>query len=159
MIIYYRDARVQVTSAEIRIDDRRYPLGELSYVWHGRCTTDLRAWCRRAARWLLLLATGVLVLGYAVKTPAVWRLESGVRSLPARILIAVAASFAVLAVGWPLAEAVLSGLDHIHLHGVRTHEIRAFWRGEEVLLLRTSDALLFGRVYRALERALEHLNG
>jgi hypothetical protein len=33
-------------------------------------------------------------------------------------------------------------------------EIRAHWRGEEILLLRTPRLVAVRRVYRALERAL-----
>ncbi|HET6215189.1 MAG TPA: DUF6232 family protein [Micromonosporaceae bacterium] len=155
MTTYYRDNRLHITSTEIRVDGRRFALAELTYVWHGRGVPDPRLVSRRTGRVLLLLAGAVLAIGCAVKTPALLRMETGIPSLTARILLTAAGSFALVAVGWPLVELVLVGMDHVHLHGVAMHEIRAHWRGEEVLLLRTPDSLLFGRVYRALERALE----
>lgn len=155
MTVYYHDATVAVTSAEYCVDGRRYALVELSYVWHRRGRSDPQTMFRRAARWLLLLVAAAMAAAYAAKTPVTMWLGSGIPELPLRLMFGLGVSIAVLAIGWPLAELVLRGLDHVHVHGVVVREIWARWHGYDVLLLRSSDALRFGRVYRALQRALE----
>ncbi|HET8680549.1 MAG TPA: DUF6232 family protein [Micromonosporaceae bacterium] len=156
MSVYYRDPSVSVTSTEYSVDGQRYRLDELTYVWHRRGPPDARARFRRRARWGLLALAAVIAAGYVAKTPLTLRLGAGISQLPMRLMLRLAASMAVVGVGWPLVELVLRGLDHVHVHGVVVREIWARWHGEEVLLLRSSDSLRFGRVYRALQRALEH---
>ncbi|HET8662539.1 MAG TPA: DUF6232 family protein [Micromonosporaceae bacterium] len=159
MSVYYRDPSVLVTSTEYTVDGQHYRLDELTYVWHQRGQPDGRARFRRRARWALLALAAMIAAGYVVKTPLTLRLGAGISQLPLRLMLRVAASMAVVGVGWPLVELVLRGLDHVHVHGVVVREIWARWHGEEVLLLRSSDSLRFGRVYRALQRALEHQTG
>jgi hypothetical protein len=156
---YYRDARMKVTSAEIESDGVCYPLTRLDYVWHRRGRLDASALSRRGLRGLLVV--GALLLGVlcAAKTPALLMLGARVQSLLVRLALVVAGSLAFIALLWPLAELVLSGLDHVNVHGVVVHEIWARCGGEDILLLRTSDSLRFGRIYRALERALENHPG
>jgi hypothetical protein len=55
----------------------------------------------------------------------------------------------------PLADVLLELMDRSYARGDRTLEIWATWRGRPVLLLATGDALRFGQIYRALQRALE----
>jgi hypothetical protein len=94
-----------------------------------------------------------------VKTPALLRLGVGGPDLLVRLAVVLAASFAALAIGWPLVELVLSGLDHVHIRGVVVQEIWAQWHGQDILLLRSSDKLRFGQIYRALQRAMEQRAG
>jgi Family of unknown function (DUF6232) len=145
MTTYYRDDRVRVTGADLWVDGQRYALADLTYVWHCRGTPDARTLSRRTGRWALL----------AAKTPVLLRFSRAVPNLYVRIALVIAGYAALLALTWPLAELLLRGIDHVNVHGVVVHEIWAQWRGTEVLLLRTGDALRFGRIYRALERALD----
>ncbi|GAB3955283.1 hypothetical protein GCM10027614_64080 [Micromonospora vulcania] len=62
-----------------------------------------------------------------------------------------------LAVG-PVADFLFEHLDRSYAKGSRQLEIWARWRGQPVRLLRTGDALRFGQIYRALQRAVEHSN-
>jgi hypothetical protein len=55
----------------------------------------------------------------------------------------------------PLADFMLERMDRSYARGSRSLEIWATWRGQQVLLLQTGDALRFGQIYRALQRALE----
>jgi hypothetical protein len=55
----------------------------------------------------------------------------------------------------PLADVLLEHMDRSYARGSRCLEIWADVRGSEMLLLRTDDALRFGQIYRALQRALE----
>jgi len=159
MTTYYRDDRVQITSSALRVDGATYRLSELSYVWHQRGMADRRAVARRLGQWALWLLAGAIGLACAVKTPAILRLGSGVPDLAIRIAFVLAASGAALAIGWPLIELVLAGLDHVYVHGVVVQEIWAQWHGQEILLLRSSDKLRFGQIYRALQRAVEDHSG
>jgi hypothetical protein len=156
MTTYYRDERVRITSAEVLMDGVRFPVAKLDYVWHRKGPPDARAISRRAAFWGLVLAAIVLATAWAVKTPALLMFGPRVPNVFLRIALTFVASLVFLALVWPLAELVLSGLDHVYRHGTAVHEIWARYCGREVLLLRTSDKLLFGRVYRALIRALEN---
>lgn len=159
MTTYYRDDRVRVTSTELWLDGVGYPLHRLDSVWHRRGRPDARAISRRGLRLLLIVAALLLVVACAAKTPLLLKIGARAPSLLVRIALVVAGSLASFALLWPLAELVLSGLDHIHLHGVVMHEIWAHYEGRDVLLMRTSDSLRFGRVYRALERAVENQPG
>ena len=47
-------------------------------------------------------------------------------------------------------------MDRSYARGSRQLEIWARWRGREVRLLSTRDALRFGQIYRALQRAMEN---
>jgi hypothetical protein len=159
MTTYYRDDRVQITSSAVRVDGQTYRLGDLAYVWHRRGAADRRAVSRRLARWALYLLAGAIGLGCAVKTPAILRLGAGVPDLAVRIAFVLAASGAAVAIGWPLVELVLTGLDHVYLRGTIVQEIWAQWHGHDILLLRSSDRLKFGQIYRALQRAVEDRTG
>jgi hypothetical protein len=55
----------------------------------------------------------------------------------------------------PLADVLLERMDRSYARGSRQVEIWALWRGRRVLLLRTGDQLRFGKIYRALQRAME----
>ena len=56
----------------------------------------------------------------------------------------------------PLADVLLEFVDRSYDRGSRRLEIWADIRGTRTLLLETQDAQRFGRIYRALQRALDH---
>jgi predicted nucleic acid-binding protein len=151
---YYADKQIRITSAELWVDGVCYRLAELTYVWHHR--GGVRALTRKATYGGLMLLGGAvgLVLFWIASTAFKIR-EWGRTDLAMALAIVVVGFGTGAALTWPLWELLLSGIDNLHMHGLRTHEIWAQRRGEEVLLLRTSDALRFGQIYRALQRALE----
>jgi hypothetical protein len=55
----------------------------------------------------------------------------------------------------PLADVLLEAVDRSYDRGSRRLEIWGRVRGEDVLLLHTDNAQRFGRIYRALQRALD----
>jgi hypothetical protein len=55
----------------------------------------------------------------------------------------------------PLADVLLERIDRSYDRGSRVREIWARTPAGELLLLSTPDAARFGRIYRALQRALE----
>jgi hypothetical protein len=144
----YRDPDVRVTSQLIEVDGRRYALAELARVWHRRGERSWRALAGRGALGLaMLVPVGLGLIGVAVGL-----------SIDASPTVTVAMVLGAVLVGFlagPLADVLLEHLDRSYARGSREVEIWALWRGREVLLLRTGDQLRFGKIYRALQRALE----
>jgi hypothetical protein len=148
MITYYRDADVLVTSTGVRIGGRAYRLAEFVRVWHKR---GRRSWGTVAGRGALALAIGVPVLigalGVLVAVLIDARPSTTLALAGAGVLIGLAAA--------PLADVLLEAVDRSYDRGSRSLEIWGRVRGADVLLLRTDNAQRFGRIYRALQRALE----
>lgn len=154
MIIYYRDGSVLVTSAAIQIDGRSFPLPELARIWHRR---GERSWRATAGRGALLASVGVPVVLAAIGVLVALGWET--TALNRLAVIAVALLVGLLA--GPLLDYVLEHVDRSYARGAHEYEIWAEprggdgWRGAPVRLWHTRDALRFGRVYRAIERAVE----
>ncbi|PZF98361.1 DUF6232 family protein [Micromonospora deserti] len=148
MVTYYDDRSVQVTSAAVRVDGRSFPLAEISMVWHRRGSRSWRVLAGRGAIGAAL--AGPLVAAALGIALAAWLGRS-----PTVTVAIVGASVLVgLAVG-PLADYLFEHLDRSYARGSRQLEIWARWRGQPVRLLRTGDALRFGQIYRAVQRAVE----
>ncbi|MEU8260723.1 DUF6232 family protein [Micromonospora sp. NPDC048999] len=148
MITYYDDRSVQVTSTALRVDGRTYPLGELSEVWHRRGSRSWRVLAGRGAIGVALAAPLVAAaLGVGL---AVWLHRSAV------VTIAIVGASVLVGLGvGPLADVLFEHLDRSYARGSRELELWARWRGRPVRLLRTGDALRFGQIYRAVQRAME----
>ncbi|MEU8068287.1 MULTISPECIES: DUF6232 family protein [unclassified Micromonospora] len=150
MITYYDDRSVQVTSTAVRVDGRSYPLAELATVWHRQGDRSWRVLAGRGAIGAALagpLVTAVLGIGLAV-----WLQRSAVVT----IAIVGVSVLVGLAVG-PLADFLFEHLDRSYARGSREMEMWAQWRGQTVRLLHTRDAMRFGQIYRAVQRAMESL--
>ncbi|MGX1613878.1 DUF6232 family protein [Micromonospora chalcea] len=150
MITYYDDRSVQVTSTTVRVDGRSYPLAELTTVWHRRGERSWRVLAGRGAIGAALagpLVTAVLGVGLAV-----WLQRSAVVT----IAIVGVSVLIGLAVG-PVADFLFEYLDRSYARGSREMEMWADWRGRPVRLLHTRDAMKFGQIYRAVQRAMESL--
>jgi hypothetical protein len=148
MTTYYRDRDVWITSAGVRMNGRDYPLAQLLQVWHKR---GRRSWAVIAGRGALGLAMlvpillGALGVGIALVIHASTAMTVGL--IGGGILIGLAAA--------PLADVLLEHVDRSYDRGSRQREIWGRTPGGDVLLLSTGDAARFGRIYRALQRALE----
>jgi hypothetical protein len=148
MTTYYRDGEVLITSSGVRMNGRDYALPELRQVWHraGR-----RSWTTIANRgvlglaMLLPIAIGAIGVGIALVAHASVAVTAGL--IGGGILIGLAAA--------PLADMLLERVDRSYDRGSRPREIWGRTRHGDVLLLSTADAARFGRIYRALQRALE----
>lgn len=145
---YYHDPAVRVTADHIEVNGRVYPLAELARVWYR--------WGERS--WRTVVRRGVL--GAAVLFPitlaligVLVALSIGASGTATVALVAGALLVGLLA--GPLADVLLEHVDRSYARGSRQVEIWAVWRGGPVLLLRTGDRLRFGKIYRALQRALE----
>ncbi|MER7420538.1 DUF6232 family protein [Micromonospora peucetia] len=148
MITYYDDKSVQVTSTAVRVDGRTFRLAEISMVWHQRGSRSWRVLVGRGAIGAAL--AGPLLAAALGIALAIW-LD---RSLTVTIAIVGASVLVGLAVG-PVADLLFEHLDRSYTRGSRQLEIWARWRGQPVRLLCTRDALRFGQVYRAVQRAVE----
>ena len=148
MTTYYRDGDVWITSTGVRMNGRDYGLAELRQVWHRR---GRRSWTTIAGRGMLgaamLLPLVVGALGVAIALVAHASAAVTVGLIGGGILIGLAAA--------PLADVLLEHVDRSYDRGSRQREIWGRTRHGDVLLLRTPDAARFGRIYRALQRALE----
>jgi Family of unknown function (DUF6232) len=153
MRTYYCDDHVHITSAAIWVDGRRYDLFEVERAWRRGGSVAARR---------VLVAVGVLVMAVFVRAAFGYEsLAGGVRRDYERWLAAGTAMTVFVAVlvlgaaivGVLVLEAALRAIEDIRGRG-RHHELWATVRGTHVMLWRTNDTLLFGKVTRALVRAL-----
>lgn len=148
MVTFYDDRSVKVTSAVVRVDGRSFPLPEISELWHRRGSRSWRVLAGRGA--IGAAMAGPLVAAVVGVAVAVWLH----RSWTVTIAIVGVSVLVGLAVG-PIADILFERLDRSYARGSRQLEIWIRWRGQPVRLVQTGDALRFGQIYRALQRALE----
>ena len=148
MTTYYRDPEVWITSAGVRMNGRDLRLDDLRQVWHKR---GRRNWGTIAGRGALGLAIFVPVLVGALGIVVAVLLDASRTTTVALagggILVGLAAA--------PLADMLLEHVDRSYDRGSHVREIWGRTPAGDVLLLRTPDAARFGKIYRALQRALE----
>jgi len=152
--LYYRDDTVRVTSDVIQANGHVVPVAEVTYVWHTRGPGTARTRTRLLGRGVLIFLFSipplvavicVLSLAYSAHERNQWRL--------AAVILAACAvgAFALM----PFLELPLTWLDRSYEKGVRVQELWVQYQGREVMLVRTADALRFGQIYRAIQRAVE----
>ncbi|WP_020493582.1 DUF6232 family protein [Salinispora mooreana] len=148
MVTLYHDKSIHVTSTAVQVVDQIFPLAEISAVWHHRGSRSWRVLAGRGAIGAAL--AGPLVAAAAGIALALWLGHS-----PTVTIAIIGASVLVgLAVG-PVADFLFEHLDRSYARGSRQLEIWIRWQGRPMLLLATADAVRFGQVYRALQRAIE----
>ncbi|GIM83241.1 DUF6232 family protein [Salinispora arenicola] len=154
MALYYQDDAVQVTSEAILAGGRRVPIAEIRYVWHAKGRTTLAVRGRVLSRGILVLLLSLPPL------VAVFCALSLVWSAPERgwlpVLLTLAGCVLLALAAVPFLELPLGWLDRSYERGNRVHELWVQAHGRELLLLRTPDALRFGQIYRAVQRAVEN---
>ncbi|MEU4687728.1 DUF6232 family protein [Actinoplanes sp. NPDC023714] len=148
MTTYYRDPEVLITSSGVHMNDQDFRLPELIRVWYTRGARDwgVIAWRGALGLTILLpLVMGALAIGVALV------IEASLATTLALLVGGVLLGLAVV----PVADLMLERVDRSYDRGSRNLEIWGRVPGGDVLLLRTDNAQRFGRVYRALQRALE----
>lgn len=155
MTVYYRDDTVQVTSDAIRANGVGVRISDVTYVWHARGRGNARVRSRLLGRGVLifLLSIPPLVALVCVVALAYSAQERGKWGLAIAIVAVCAAAALALT---PFLELPLGWLDRSYSRGGGVQELWVQHRGQEIMLVRTSDALRFGRIYRAVQRAVEH---
>lgn len=152
--VYYRDDTVQVTSELVQAGGHRVPVAELTYVWHTRGPGSLRSRSRLLGRGALifllsvppLIATVCVVsLAYAAQDRGNWLLAGAILGVCAVGALALT----------PFLEVPLGWLDRSYDRGSGVYELWVQRQGQELMLLQISDALRFGQIYRAVQRAVE----
>ncbi len=146
-VIYYRDPSVVVTSHGIEVDGDFTALDELTRVWHRRHSVSARAVAGRGALSLSLLAPIIAAIVAVVVT---LRMDLSVGT---RVVIVTAALLMGLGTAL-LLDPVLDRMDKSFDRGLHLHEIWVERAGVDVCLVKTRDAARFGRIYRALQRAV-----
>ncbi|MBB2942092.1 hypothetical protein FB565_001805 [Actinoplanes lutulentus] len=148
MTTYYRDPEVLITSSAVHMNNQDFRLPELIRVWYTRGARDWSVIAWRGALGLTILlplVAGLLAIGVALVIEAT--LATTLALVVGGILLGLAAV--------PVADLMLERVDRSYDRGSRSLEIWGRVPGGDVLLLRTDNAQRFGRVYRALQRALE----
>lgn len=155
MTLYYRDDSVQVTSESIRAGGHAIRIADVTYVWHARGATTLAVRGRVLGRGVLVLLLSlpplvalvcVVSLAWSAQDRGDWKLA---------LIILAGCAVGALALT-PFLELPLSWLDRSYERGNRVHELWVQHHGQELMLVRTPDALRFGQIYRAVQRAVEH---
>ncbi|AEV88284.1 hypothetical protein ACWT_7274 [Actinoplanes sp. SE50] len=148
MTTYYRDPDVLITSSGIHMNGRDFRLPEVRRIWHTRGARSWSVIARRGALGLAILsplAVGALAVVVALL------LHTDALHTVAMLIGGVLVGLAVV----PVADLLLERVDRSYDAGSRTIEIWGRVPAGDVLLLRTTNAQRFGRIYRALLRALE----
>lgn len=163
MTTYYQDGGVRVTSTAVQVGPRVLPLAELVLVWHARGRPTVRTTVRRLARWgLISLLTLPVVAGAAVVAGVVFA-GRGLAIQIGGAVVLVVLGLLLLALLAPVIEVPMMALERSYDRGTTVREIWVRWRGpdqdHDLLLFRTSDGARFGRVYRAIQRAVEQADG
>jgi hypothetical protein len=151
MITYYRDDSIEVTSRAVQVDRRAYPLNELGMVYYRDGGRGPAGWRILGSRIAMALAPLALVAASIALALLTVRLDA---SAATKLILFMVAGMLALAT-LPLLDLMLGGIERTYDRGTRVFEIWARWHGTEVMLVRTGDRTRFGRIYRALQRALE----
>jgi xanthosine utilization system XapX-like protein len=148
MTTYYRDPEVLITSSGVWMNGREFRLPELIQVWY---TKGARSWGVIAWRGALGLAVLLPLLVGVLAVLLALLIDAPLGTTAAMVVGGILLGLAVV----PVADLLLERVDRSYDRGSRTLEIWGRVRGGDVLLMRTDNAQRFGRVYRALQRALE----
>jgi hypothetical protein len=145
---YYRDPEVWITSSGVHMNGRDLPLAALMQVWHRQ---GRRSWGTVAGRGMLALAilAPLAVGGLGITIGLILHASASITA----VLLGGGILLGLTTV--PVADLVLDRVDRSYDRGSRALQIWARTRNGEILLLSTRDRARFGRVYRALQRALE----
>jgi hypothetical protein len=156
MTTFYRDNAVYVGSAEFQVEDQAYRLEDLELVWHRRGPRGAPGVALIAGRFLLIFAVlgGIAAAGLAMRGFDFSGYDSST------VLIgAVVGVVLVGTVGLFVVEGVITLIERSYEKGGAEHQIWARHLNADILLFATRDKLRFGKIYRALQRAIEHSDG
>jgi hypothetical protein len=158
VIVYYRDRHVVVTSDALHIDNVRIPLADLEYVWYREGQAAVRIRMRVAHRGVIGFALVAGALLALIGVLYLFATVIGQSASAERVLLPLAGVVALIGFAGPILEMALHRMDQNVDQGHQVHEICAVIDGVERRLIRVADAHRFGKIYRALQRALEDVD-
>jgi hypothetical protein len=153
MTTFYRDSAVYVGSAELQVEDQAYRLDDLELVWHRRGPRGAPGVALIVGRFVLILAVLAIIAGagVAMRDVDISGYDSTTVLIGAVVGVVVAG-----VVGLFLVEGVITLIERSYEKGGAEHQIWARHLNADILLFATRDKLRFGKIYRALQRAIEH---
>jgi hypothetical protein len=155
VIVYYRDHHVVITSEALHIDNVRIPLARLEYVWHREGHAEASVRMRVAHRGVIGFALAIGVLLALIGVLYLFANLIGEAAGAKRVLLPLAGVVTLIGFAGPILEMALHRMDTNIDQGHQVYEVCALIDGAERRLLRIADAHRFGKIYRALQRALE----
>lgn len=159
MPIYYRDLDITVTDTAVEIGARTFRIAELQYVWHQRGRPTLRTTSRRLSRFVLIAVLTAPIAAVAVLLANVVSAERGPAARAGTAVVLIALGVIAVMLLSPLIELPMMALERSYDRGTAVREIWVRWRDQDLMVLRTTDASRFGRIYRAIQRAVERSEG
>jgi hypothetical protein len=153
MTTFYRDNAVYVGSAELQVEDRAYRLDDLELVWHRRGPRGAQGMAMIMARVLLVFAVlgSIAAVGIAMRSIDFSGYDDTTVLAGVVLGVVLAGTVGLFAV-----EGVITLVERSYQKGSAEHQIWARHFDDDILLFATRDKLKFGKVYRALQRAIEH---
>jgi hypothetical protein len=153
MTTFYRDNAVYVSSAELQVHDQAYRLSDLELVWHRRGPRGAPGVALIAGRFLLIFAAlgGIAAAGVAMRGVDFTGYDSTTVLMGAVVGVVLVAT-----VGLFVVEGVITLIERSYEKGGAEHQIWARHLETDILLFSTRDKLRFGKIYRAIQRAIEH---
>jgi hypothetical protein len=152
MTTYYRDNAVYVGTDGFQVEDQAYRLADLELVWHRRGPRGAPGVALIAGRFLLIFAIlgGIAAAGVSMRDIDITGYDS------TTVLVgAVAGVILAATVGLFLVEGVITVIERSYEKGGVEHQIWARHSNMDILVFATRDKLRFGKIYRALQRAIE----
>jgi len=155
MTTFYRDSGIYVGSAELHVEDQAYLLDDLELVWHRHGKRGVQQVAIIAARVALVaVVLGAIVIAAVLAQAFEFDLD---RDDTVVVLGGVVLAIVFCAgAGMFIIEGVITMIERSYETGGVEHQIWARHLDEDLLLFATRAKLRFGKVYRALQRAIEH---
>lgn len=149
-----------MTDEWVEVGRRRLRIAELTYVWHQRGRPTARTASRLAGRYGLIALLTVPVVAGAILLANLVAAEYGLVAVTGvAVVMATVGMLLVVVLLSPVVEFPMMALERSYDRGLNVREIWVRWQGRDLMLLRTADAARFGKIYRAIERAIERDEG
>jgi Family of unknown function (DUF6232) len=155
--IYYRDLEITVTDQAIEIGTRTFRIADLQYVWHERGRPTWRTASRRLSRIVLIALLIAPIVAIGVVVANVVFADAGLAARVVAAVVVIALGMIALMLLSPVIEFPMMALERSYDRGTAVREIWVRWRDQDLMVLRTADASRFGRIYRAIQRAVERI--
>jgi hypothetical protein len=152
MTTYYRDRAIQVDADALVVGDQVYRLNDLDLVWHRRGPRGAKGAATVLVRMLLVVAVLAAIAAVAL---ALRRVDFSKYDTVVVLGGAIVGVVLAATVGLFIVEGAITLIERSHDRSGSEYQIWAHHHGADLILFATRDRLIFGKVYRALQRAIE----